>query len=96
MGHVDWTPLWSNQTDRTPIAEYWIRQIRRIPNAKKYRHTQTVIVPKPKDRFAVSDAELRVPKGATLLFRQEYKPGWPQYIRYALPQKGGDYEKPER
>lgn len=95
MGHVDWSPLWTNQKDRTPIAEYWIRQIRRIPNAKKYRHTQNVIVPKPKDRIALSDAELRVPKGGKLLFRQEYRPGCPQYIRYELPDKdktgGGIY-----
>lgn len=96
MGHVAWTPLWGNQTDRTPIAEYWIRQIRRIPNAKKYRHTQTVAVPKPKDRIALTDAELRVPKGGTLLYRQEYKPGWPQYIRYTMPGKGGKgHEKPK-
>ena len=87
LGHVDWSPLWTNQKDRTPIAEYWMRQIRRIPNAKKYRHTQNVIVPKPKDRIALSDAELRVPKGAKLLFRQEYRPGTPQYIRYELPEK---------
>lgn len=92
MGHVDYTPLWENQPDRTPIAEYWIRQIRRFPNAKKYRHTQNLVVPKPKDRVALSDAELRVPKGGKLLFRQEYRPGCPQYIRYALPVK----EKPGR
>lgn len=87
MGSVDWTPLYKNQIDRTPIAEYWIRQIRRFPNAKKYRHTQNVVVPKPKDRIALSDAELRVPTGGKLLFRQEFKPGRPQYIRYSLPQK---------
>ena len=87
MGYVDWTPLWEKQTDRTPIAEYWIRQVRRFQNAKKYRHTQNLVVPKPKDRVALSDAELRVPKGAKLIYRQEYKPGWPQYIRYALPVK---------
>lgn len=87
MGSVDWTPLWENQADRTPIAEYWIRQVRRLPNAKKYRHTQNVVVPKPKDRVALSDAELRVPKGCKLIFRQEYRRGAPQYIRYELPAK---------
>lgn len=85
MGSVDWTPLWENQSDRTPIAEYWIRQIRHFPNAKKYRHTQNVVVPKPKDRVALTDAELRVPKGCKLVYRQEYKRGAPQYIRYLLP-----------
>ena len=87
MGSVDWTPLYENQTDRTPIAEYWIRQIRRFPNAKKYRHTQNLSVPKPKDRIALSDAELRVPKGCKLIYRQEYRRGVPQYIRYVLPDK---------
>lgn len=87
MGSVDWKPLWENQADRTPIAEYWIRQVRRFPDAKKYRHTQNVVVPKPKDRVALSDAELRVPKGCKILFRQEYRRGAPQYIRYALPVK---------
>lgn len=87
LGHVAWTPLYENQEDRTPIAEYWLRQIRRFPNAKKYRHTQNVAVPKPKDRIALSDAELRVPKGSKLIYRQEYRPGQPQYIRYTLPKK---------
>lgn len=86
LGHVSWSPLWENQKDRTPIAEYWIKQIRKFPNAKKYRHTQNIVVPKPKDRIALSDAELRAPKGAKLLYRQEYRPGCPQYIRYELPQ----------
>ena len=86
-GHVDYTGLWEDQQDRTAIAEYWMRQVRRIPNIKKYRHTQNVVAPEPKDRIALSDAELRVPKGGTLLFRQEYKPGWPQYIRYTIPVK---------
>lgn len=96
MGHVDYTGLWENQTDRTPIAEYWIKQVRRIPNAKKFRHTQNVTAPVPKDRIALSDAELRVPKGGTLVFRQEYKPGWPQYIRYTLPAKDKPGGKEER
>lgn len=85
MGSVDWTPLWGNQADRMPMAEYWIRQVRRLPNAKKYRHTQNVVVPKPKDRVALSDAELRVPKGCKLIYRQEYRRGAPQYIRYVMP-----------
>lgn len=96
MGHVDYTGLWENQTDRSPIAEYWIRQVRRIPNAKKFRHTQNVTAPVPKDRIALSDAELRVPKGGKLVFRQEYRPGCPQYIRYTLPVKDKPGGKEER
>lgn len=88
MGSVDWSPLWEEQEDRTPIAEYIIRQVRRIPDAKKYRSTRNLVRPQPKDRIALSDAELRVPTGGKLLFRQEFKPGRPQYIRYSLPPRG--------
>ena len=37
--------------------------------------------------MALTDAELRVPRGAKLLHRNEYKPGRPQYIRYVLPEE---------
>ena len=87
MGGVAWTVLWNDQEDRTPIAEYIIRQVRRIPDAKKYRSTRNLLRPQPKDRIALSEAELRVPTGGKLLFRQEFKPGRPQYIRYTLPPK---------
>ena len=87
LGGVAWSPLWRDQDDRTPIAEYIVRQVRRIPDAKKYRSTRNLLRPQPKDRVALSDAELRVPAGGKLLFRQEFKPGRPQYIRYTLPPK---------
>lgn len=89
LGGVSWTPLYELQEDRTSIAEYFIRQVRRIPEAKKYRSTRNLRRPKPKDRIALSDAEVRVPAGAQLLFRQEYKPGQAQYIRYRKAQRGG-------
>lgn len=86
LGGVAWTPLWQDQEDHgTPIAEYIIRQVRRIPDAKKYRSTRNLVRPQPKDRIALSDAELRVPAGGKILFRQEYVPNRPQYIRYILP-----------
>ena len=87
MGGVSWTPLSEIQEDRSGIAEYFIRQVRRIPDAKKYRTTRNLKRPQPKDRIALSDAELRLPAGGVLLFRQEFKPGRPQYIRYRLPRK---------
>ncbi len=87
LGGVSWTALWETQEDRTPITEYIIRQVRRIPDAKKYRSTRNLVRPQPKDRIALSEAELRVPKGGNLLFRQEFRPGRPQYIRYTLPRE---------
>ncbi len=88
LGGVSWSPLRADQEDWTPIAEYLIRQVRRIPDAKKYRSTRNLVRPQPKDRIALSDAELRVPAGGKLLFRQEYTPNRPQYIRYRLPENG--------
>lgn len=86
MGSVDWEDMWTFQDDRTPIAEYMLRQVRRIPDAKKYRTTRNLVRPVPKDRIVLTDAELRVPKGGKLLFRNEFtKPGQAQYIRYLLP-----------
>lgn len=87
LGRVDWEPLWEHQTDRTPIADYILRQVRRIPDAKKYRSTRNLVRPQPRDRIALSDAELRVPAGGELLYRGEYRPGQSQYIRYVLPPK---------
>ena len=89
FGGVSWTPLSEINEDRTAIAEYFIRQVRRIPDAKKYHSTRNLKRPQPKDRVALSDAEVRVPAGAELLFRQEFKPGRPQYIRYRKAQRGG-------
>lgn len=84
LGGVDWEDL-KEQDDYTPIAEYFIRQVRRIPDARKYKSSRNLIRPVPKDRVAITDAEVRPPKGAKLLHRSEFKPGRPQYIRYVLP-----------
>lgn len=97
LGTVSWTPLWENQIDRTPIAEYFIDQLRRIPDAKKFRCTRNLEQPKvSKPRIVETDNELLVPKGGKLIYRQEYKNNaddrenyrnyQPQYIRYITPQ----------
>ena len=86
LGGVDWSPL-SGQLDYTAIAEYFIRQVRRVPDAKKYISSRNLERPQPRDRIVISDAELRVPKGGKLLFRSEFKPGRPQYIRYIIPEE---------
>lgn len=106
LGYVSWTPLWDNQLDRTPIAEYIIRQVRRIPDAKKFRSTRNLARPKPKNRIVYTDNELQVPRGGKLVFRQEisnsmgqksdYRNNQSQYIRYILPTalpKSGPPEK---
>lgn len=87
LGGVSWEELRkkSKQQDRTPIAEYFIRQVRRIPDAKKYRTTRNLVRPKPKDRASDSDAQLQIPRGGELLYIQEHRKGQPQYIRYVTP-----------
>lgn len=95
LGGVSWTPLRANQVDRTPIAEYFIKQVRRIPDAKKFRSTRNLVRPKPKNRVVYTDNELMVPKGGVLVYRQEYQNRQgvvteygnrqAQYIRYVLP-----------
>lgn len=98
LGGVSWSRLWEDQIDRTPIAEYLIRQVRRIPDAKKYRSTRNLVRPVPKTRVVYTDNELLVPRGGKLIFRQEQKADCKvssadlnrqaQYIRYILPPKG--------
>lgn len=95
LGGVSWEHLWENQIDRTRLAEYLLEQVRRVPDAKKYRSTRNLVRPIHKDRIVSTDNELVVPKGGKLIFRQEYenKMGLqsdfqnrrPQYIRYITP-----------
>lgn len=72
--------------DWSELADYIVSQVRRVPDAKKYRSTRNVIHPEGKDRIVNSEAELQVPRGGKLLFRREFtRSGQPQYIRYLLP-----------
>lgn len=99
LGSVDWVYLWPDQLDRTPIAEYLIRQVRRIPDIKKFRSTRNLARPKARDRVVYTDNELQVPRGGKLIFRQEQEQKLvfsrtgmnrqSQYIRYVLPEKKG-------
>ena len=86
LGGVHYSPM-SRQDDYTPIAEYLIKQVRRIPDAHKYISSRNLIRPEPKDRIAQSDSELRIPHGAKLLHRSVFVPGQPQYVRYIVPDK---------
>lgn len=73
------------QKDFTDLAEYMLRQVRRAKNEKAYTRSRNLIVPKPKDRVVPSGSEIRLPKGAELIYRREYSRSTPQYIRYILP-----------
>lgn len=88
LGGVDYKHLYENQKDRTPIAEYWMKQVRKRPDAKKYRTTRNIERPEPKDVIARTEAMLRAPAGATVVYVQEFRKGGDQYIRYVLPEEG--------
>lgn len=89
LGNVEWEYMWDYQDDRTPLAEYMLGQVRKIPDAKKFRTTRNLPPIQGKDRIVLNDAELQVPRGGKLLFRREFsKSGQPQYIRYTLPKYG--------
>jgi len=76
--------------DYWTLAEYLVEQVRRIKDAKAYKPSRNMPLPLPKDRVSHSEAELRLPKGATFLRRGEYKAGEPQYLRYLVPKKDGE------
>ncbi len=77
----------SGQADYTPIAEYMLKQVRHIRDARKYVSSRNLLRPEPTDRIAQSGAELRTPAGCVLLQRSEYRPELPQYIRYVKAEK---------
>ena len=88
LGSVDAEALYANQEDRTELAEYILRQVRKIPDEKKFRTTRNLPPIEPKDRIVYTNAELHVPRGGRLLFRNEYSRNAPQYIRYIIPKYG--------
>lgn len=81
IGGAELTPL-ERQKEYTGLATYLMAQVRRIGNEKKYISSRNLKRPIPKDRTALSGAELRLPKGAEMLYRGAFIPGRPQYIRY--------------
>ena len=74
------------EVDRSELAVYMLKQVRHVPDEKKYIPSRNLVHPEAKDRIAKSGSELSVPKGGQLLYRAEYQPGRPQYIRYILPE----------
>lgn len=75
------------QEDYLPIAEYMLKQVRHVPDKKKYTPSRNLMRPEPKDRIALNESELRIPKGAKLIYRAEHRAGRPQYIRYFFPEQ---------
>lgn len=87
LGGFDCKHLYDT-ADQTALADYLLKQVRRLPDEKKYIPSRGLVTPQPVDRIALGGAELVVPRGGQLLQRNEYRPGMPQYIRYILPEVG--------
>lgn len=77
-----------DEVDYLGLAHYLLVQVRYVPDEKKYCPSRNLTLPQPKDRAALSGAELSVPRGGQLLYRAGWAPGMPQYIRYILPEVG--------
>lgn len=98
LGGIEKNAVW-HEDDHFGLAKYLMDQVRRIPDAKKYKRSRNLVVPEPKDRVAKGGKEVQPPKGASVIYRREFVPGRPQYIRYIIPKAksgGGDNsEEPE-
>ncbi len=77
--------LW-DQDDYTELVEYMLKQVRYIPDAKRYTPSRNLVRPDAKGRRVPSGARLRVPKGCKLIYASPYTGERDcQYIRYLLP-----------
>lgn len=85
-GRVFCSPL-DEGPDYTAIAHYFMEQVRHMPDEKKYSTSKNLVRPQPTERAALGNAELRIPRGAELLFRSEFSTGRPQYIRYTFKKR---------
>lgn len=83
------------QDDYTPIAHYFLAQVRKIADMKKYTTTRNLVRPTYKDRVVISNAEIKIPARCKLLYRTEYTPYKPQYVRYLLPENNKTTVKKE-
>lgn len=86
LGTVNHKPM-RKQEDYYVVAKYLMDQVRRIPDAKKYRSSRKLVRVVPKDRVVSSGSVMRVPKGGKLLYMAETGPYMPQYMRYVLPRE---------
>ena len=76
------TPLDTGQIDRTPLVEYMINQVKYYTHAKAYRPSRNLDPPKVDNNHAYTDAPPRPTRGAVVMYRSEWRPGFPQYIRF--------------
>ena len=85
MGLVLEKELYSINGDMTPLASYLIKQVRYIPDNKRYTHSRNLAAPEitePLEVTRYAESEISIPTGALLLYRSPYSRGTSQYVRY--------------
>lgn len=88
MGFIAERELYSINGDLSPMASYMIKQVRYIPDAKRYTPSRNLSMPTASEPFEITHNpldEITVPSGALLLYRSQYSPGLSQYVRYLAP-----------
>lgn len=93
-GAIEKNAVWDEE-DHFGLAKYLMDQVRRIPDAKKYKRSRNLVIPEPKDRVALTGKEVQPPKGAFIIYRSTFIPGRPQYIRYVLRKDDGEKNRSE-
>lgn len=88
LGSVDIQQL-RDQPDYSKLAAYLLRQVRRVPDAKKYRVSRGMEQPVTEEREVLRVAgEIKAPPGARVFEKRYVEGEVGQYIRY-LPKKRG-------
>lgn len=88
MGFVKEMELYTVNMDFTPLAAYLMKQVRYIPDEKRYTPSRNLVQPVIEEPVPVTryiDSELKVPAGCIALHRNPYTRGAAQYLRYYRP-----------
>lgn len=88
LGLVFEKELYAINGDLTPLASYLIKQVRHIPDNKRYTHSRNLEMPEVTEPLEVTrygENEISIPTGALLLYRSPYSRGTSQYVRFLSP-----------
>lgn len=89
-GYVWHDELYTVRGDFSALAAYMINQVRYIRNRKRYVPSRFLAPAKTSKPIRVTrygESEMRLPRGAMLLYRSPYIRGQSQYVRYQMPKK---------
>lgn len=93
--------LYNVNGDLSALASYIIAQVRPVDGTQRYVPSRNLEQPEASEPLPLignaakhMDSEMRVPKGAVLLYRSTYARGATQYIRFLEPgRRGKQHEK---